>query len=167
MGEAKVGEAFITHEFDEAIAIQQVIVDAETTLATKHPVGTAKTAIKASLTDDKAFLQQLRTLGKAHDATGEVEDVAGGLKELMEETLETATTEGADSDFYEAHAVLLNLKRKQMDSAGGMLAIARELDDTELRQAATAFQKAQKTSSQALTDELAAYAVRIATASAA
>ncbi len=167
MGEAKVGEAFITHEFDEAIAIQQVIVDAETTLATKHPVGTAKTAIKASLTDDKAFLKQLRTLGKAHDATGEIEDVAGGLKELMEETLETASTDGADSDFYEAHAVLLNLKRKQMDSAGGMLAIARELDDAELRKAATAFQKAQKASSQALTDELAAYAVRIATASAA
>ncbi len=167
MGEAKVGEVFITHEFDEAIAIQQVIVDAESTLATKHPVGTAKTAIKASLTEDKAFLQQLRRLGKTHDATGEIEDVAGGLKELMEETLETATTEGADSDFYEAHAVLLNLKRKQMDSAGGMLAIARELDDSELREAATEFQKAQKASSQALTDELASYAVRIATASAA
>ena len=27
MSEAKVGEAFITHEFDEAIAIQQAIVD--------------------------------------------------------------------------------------------------------------------------------------------
>ena len=38
----------------------------------------------------------------------------------MEETLETATTEGADSDYYEAHAVLLNAKRKQMDSAGGI-----------------------------------------------
>ena len=29
MGEAKVGEEFIKHEFDEAIAIQQCIVDAE------------------------------------------------------------------------------------------------------------------------------------------
>ena len=37
MGEAKVGEAFIKHEFDEAIAIQQCIVDAETTLATSPP----------------------------------------------------------------------------------------------------------------------------------
>jgi hypothetical protein len=163
MGEAKVGNEFIKHEFDEAIAIQQSIVKAETTLATKHPVGSARTAIKASLADDETFLTQLRTLGKEHKATGEVEDVAGGLKELMETTLATATTEGADSDFYEAHAVLLNLKRKQMDSAGGMLAIARKKEDAELRKASTAFQKAQKSSSEALTDELASYAVKIAT----
>jgi hypothetical protein len=163
MGEAKVGEEFITHEFDEAIAIQRCIVDAETTLSTKHPVTSAKTAIKASLADDKTFLKQLETLGKQHDATGEIEDVAGGLKALMEDTLETATTEGADSDFYEAHAVLLNLKRKQMDSAGGMLAIARATNDAKLRTASTEFQKAQRASSKALTDELASYAVLIAT----
>jgi hypothetical protein len=166
MGEAKVGEEFLTHEFDEAIAIQQCIVDAETKLSTTHPVASAKQAIKASLADDRTFLRQLETLGKEHDATGKVEDVAGGLKGLMEDTLETATTERADSDFYEAHAVLLNLKRKQMDSAGGMLAIARETKDAELRKAATEFQQAQKTSSEALADELAVYAVRIATAAA-
>ena len=84
----------------------------------------------------------------------------------MEETLSTATKEGADSDFYEAHAVLLNLKRKQMDSAGGMLAIARDQKDTKLRDAATAFQKAQKASCEALTTELADYAVKIASAAA-
>ncbi len=147
MGEAKVGQEFITHEFDEAIAVQECIVEAETTLSTKHPQGSAKRAIKESLREDKTFLSQLKTLGKAHDATGKIEDVAGGLKELMESTLETATSEGADSDFYEAHAVLLNIKRKQMDSAGGMLAIARETGDAELRKAATDFQKAQKASS--------------------
>jgi hypothetical protein len=161
---AKTGEEFIKHEFDEAIAIQQVIVDAETKLSTAHPVPAAKTAIKASLKDDKTYLEQLRRLGKQHDATGEVEDVAGGLKELMEETLTTATEEGNDSDFYEAHAVLLNLKRKQMDSAGGMLEIARATKDTELRTAASEFQKAQKSTSESLADELASYAVRIATA---
>src|SRR4029077_20668449 len=157
MGEAKTGEEFITHEFDEAIAIQRCIVEAETTLSTAHPVSASKTAIKASLKDDKAFLTQLETLGATHDATGEVEDVAGGLKELMEETLSTATEEGADSDFYEAHAVLVKLKRKQMDSAGGMLEIARATKDTELRDAATSFQAAQKSSSQALANELASY----------
>ena len=166
MGEAKIGEDFITHEFDEAIAIQQAIVDAETALATKHPVASSKRAIKASLAEDKTFLTQLKTLGRAHDATGKVEDVAGGLKELMEETLGTATKEGADSDFYEAHAVLLNLKRKQMDSAGGMLAIARDMGDAELRTAATAFQQAQKASCDTLTGELATYAVKIASAAA-
>lgn len=165
MGEAKVGEEFVKHEFDEAIAIQQVIVDAESTLATTHPVASAKKAVKAALTEDRRFLKELQTLGKQHDATGEVEDVAGGLKELMEQTLETASTEGADSDYYEAHAVLLNLKRKQMDSAGGMLKIARDKKDTELRRAATEFQKVQKSSSQELATELAEYAVKIAAAS--
>jgi hypothetical protein len=162
MGEAKVGEEFITHEFDEAIAIQRSIVEAETALSTKHPMPSAKRAIKTALSDDKTFLAQLETLGRAHKATGKVEDVAGGLTELMTETLESATKEGADSGFYEAHAVLLNLKRKQMDSAGGMLAIARDQKDAELRKAATAFQKAQKTTAEALTDELAEYAVKIA-----
>jgi hypothetical protein len=164
MGEAKVGDEFITHELDEAIAIQQCIVDAESQLATKHPVPSAKTAIKSSLEEDRRFLRELQTLGKKHDATGEVEDVAGGLKGLMEQVLQSATSETADSEFYEAHAVLLNLKRKQMDSAGGMLAIARETKDAEMRKAATEFQKAQKASAETLTKELAGYAAKIATA---
>ncbi len=164
MGEAKTGEEFITHEYDEAIAVQVCIVEAETTLARSHPVASSKTAIKAALTEDMAFLSQLRTLGKPHGATGKVEDVAGGLKDLMEEVLETATKERADSDYYEAHAVLLNIKRKQMDSAGGMLEIARATKDTELKTAATAFAKAQKASCQILADELASYAATIATA---
>jgi hypothetical protein len=99
MGEAKTGDEFITHEFDEAIAIQRSIVDAETTLSTKDPVASAKRAIKGSLADDKAFLEQLETLGKPHGATGKIEDVAGGLTELMSGTLAMATTDGADSDF--------------------------------------------------------------------
>ena len=164
MSEAKTGEAFITHEYDEAIAVQQCIVDAETTLSTKHPQSSAKRAIKASLSEDKTFLADLKKLGKPHGATGKVEDVAEGLKDLMESTLETATKEGADSDYYEAHAVLLNIKRKQMDSAGGMLEIARATKDSQLRTAATAFQKAQKASCQTLADELAGYAAKIATA---
>ena len=164
MGEAKVGEEFIKHEFDEAIAIQQCIVDAESKLAEAHPESTAKRAIKSALTKDEKYLEQLRTLGREHGATGEVEDVAGGLTELMNSTLEKATSEGNDSDFYEAHAVLLNLKRKQWDSAGGMLAIARDQKDTELRDAAKAFQADAKETSEALTDELASYAVKIAAA---
>ena len=167
MGEQKVGEEFVTHEYDEAIAVQQCIVDAETTLSTKHPVASAKVAIKAALADDKDFLKQLKALGKPHGATGKVEDVAEGLTNLMEDVLKTATTEGADSDYYEAHAVLLNIKRKQMDSAGGMLEIARATKDTELKTAATAFAAAQKSSCQTLAGELARYAAVIATRKAA
>ena len=127
----------------------------------------AKATIKQALADDEKFLDSLKSLGKPYGATGKVEDVAKGLKDLMEGTLETASTEGADSDYYEAHAVLLNAKRKQMDSAGGMLEIARATSDSELRTAATAFAKGQKASCQALADELATFAARIATAKAA
>jgi hypothetical protein len=163
MSEAKVGEAFVKHEFDEAIAIQQAIVDAETKLATAHPMRSAKAAIKESLADDRRFLAELQTLGKKHDATGKVEDVAGGLTELMEQTLTTATGDGADSDFYEAHAVLLNLKRKQIDSAGAMVKIGRATKEPELRKAATEFARAQRTSSKTLATELAEYAAVIST----
>ena len=138
------------------------IVDAETTLAESHPVSSAKTAIKGALKRDKAYLKDLQTLGAEHGATGEVEEVAGGLGSLMEETLNKAESEGADSDFYEAHAVLLNLKRKQKDSAGGMLKIARAEKDTKLRDAAKEFERAQKEMAKTLATELAGYAVQIA-----
>jgi hypothetical protein len=165
MGEAKVGDEFVTHEFDEAIAIQRSIVKAETMLASKHPVASAKREIKSALSDDRAFLEQLEKLGKPHGATGAVEDVAEGLTELMTETIKTASSDGNDSDFYEAHAVLISLKRKQADGAGGMLAIARDQDDSALRTASLAMQRAQVASSNSLSDELAGYAVKIASAS--
>lgn len=162
MSEAKTGEDFIKHEFDEAIAIQRSIVEAERALSTTHPVATAKRAVKIALTDDQGYLKQLESAGKPHGATGKLEDVAEGMTELMTTTLESATSEKADSEFYEAHAVLVSLKRKQMDSAGGMLAIARDQGDDGLRKLATAMQRAQKSSSTVLADELAGYAVRIA-----
>lgn len=165
MSGAKVGAEFITHEFDEAIAVQQSIVDAQVALSDAHPVATAKRAIKASLADDRRFLADLKRFGKQHDATGKVEDVAGGLKELMETTLDGARKDGADSDFYEAHAVLLNLKRKQMDSAAAVVKIARATKDTDLRDAAIAFERGQRESSRTLARELADYAVDIAQAS--
>jgi len=157
-----MGEAFIKHELDEAIAVQQCIVEAETRLAGSHPAPSAQRVIKQSLSDDKQFLSELQRLGREHQATGEVEDVAGGLKELTDTILKSATQEGADSDFYEAHAVLLNLKRKQMDSAGAMIKIARAQKDTKMRDAASKFERAQKDTAKALSAELATFAVQIA-----
>ena len=161
MGEAKVGTEFIKHELDEAIAIQRTIVDAEQRLGEVHPEAESKRFIEQTLKEDKKFLEQLEQLGQQHGATGEVEEVAGSLQELMETTLETA--EQADSEAYEAHAVLLNLKRKQQDSASAMLKIAREMKDTEMRDAASEFEKATKQSANTLADQLAVLAVRIAT----
>jgi len=161
MAEAKMGEDFIKHEFDEAIAIQRCIVQAEERLSTAHPEAEAKRSIERGLKQDQKFLQQLEQLGGEHGATGEVEEVAGGLQQLMQTVLETA--EEAESEAYEAHAVLLNLKRKQQDSASAMLKIAREMKDTKLRDAASEFEKGTKDSANELADLLAVLAVKIAT----
>jgi hypothetical protein len=160
VGEAKYGEEFITHEFDEAIAIQQAIVDGADTLSNAHSRPASKRLIKTALREDTKFLNELKRLGKKHDATGKVEGVAQALKELMDETAQSAAE--APSESYEAHAVLINLKRKQQDSAAAMVKIARDLKDTEMRDAATEFGRATKASAQELAKDLAAFAVEIA-----
>jgi len=161
VAEAKMGEQFIKHELDEAIAIQQCIVDAEQQLSQSHPEADAKRVMKTSLREDEKFLKELQKLGKPLGATGEVEEVAGGLKQLMEQTLQSAGE--AESEAYEAHAVLLNLKRKQQDSAAAMLKMAREMKNTEMRDAAQAFEKGTKESANELASQLANLAVKIAT----
>ena len=161
MSEAKVGPEFIKHELDEAIAIQRTIVTAEERLSSAHPEADSKRAIERFLKQDQKFLEKLEQLGQQHGATGEVEEVAGSMQQLMETTLQTA--EEAPSEAYEAHAVLLNLKRKQQDSASAMLKIAREMKDTEMRDAAAEFEKGTKESANELADQLAALAVKIAT----
>jgi hypothetical protein len=153
---------FVKHEYDEAIAVQQGIVEAETELARKHPSSSSRAAIKDSLNQDRAWLKRFKQLGKPHGASGQREDVADGLVTLMEQTLRSATEEGTDSGYYEAHAVLLTLKRKQMDSAGGMRRIGTAIDDQELRESAQAFGRDQRSSSQVLARELAAMARTIA-----
>ena len=134
MGEAKVGDEFITHEFDEAIAIQRSIVAAEEKLSKDHPRAEAKRLIKTALKEDQRYLEQLEALGLRHGATGKAEEVASALDELMVETSEK--TAEAASEAYEAHAVLVNLKRKQQDSGAAMVRIARAMKDTKLRDAA-------------------------------
>ena len=160
MGEAKVGQEFITHEFDEAIAVQRTIVTAEEQLSKSHPFPAAKRSLTSSLKDDRKFLAALEKLGREHGATGKVEEVAGALQQLMQETAEKASE--AESEAYEAHAVLLNLKRKQQDSASAMLKIARAEKDTKMRDAAQEFEKGTRESAKELSTQLAAFAVAIA-----
>lgn len=160
MGEAKVGEAFVQHEFDEAIAIHRAIVEAEEQLSKTHPAPEAKRAIKAELAKDQRFLRQLEKLGMQHGASGKVEEVAGSMRQMMQETAEKATE--AASEAYEAHAVLVSLKRKQQDSAAAMLKIARALKDSEMLDAARDFSRETKAGAQELANQLAAFAVTIA-----
>jgi hypothetical protein len=161
MAEAKMGAEFIRHELDEAIAIQRTIVDAEERLGTVHPEAETKRTIQRGLREDQKFLRQLEQLGQEHGASGKVEEVAGGLQQLMQTTLQTA--QEAESEAYEAHAVLLNLKRKQQDSATAMLKMARKMKDTKMRDAAQAFEKGTRESAKELSNQLAMLAVRIAT----
>jgi hypothetical protein len=162
MGEAKVGDEFITHEFDEAIAIHRSIVDAEKSLARSHPVTEVKRTLQGFVREDERFVSELEELGREMGATGKREEVAGSMAELMETTLQSAPE--AESEAYEAHAVLLSLKRKQQDSALAMIRIARDRKDKRMRDAAMRFERFQRTSARELGDSLADFARRIASA---
>ena len=154
------GAEFIKHEFDEAIAIQQSIVASGKTLSTSHPMPEVKKQLTADLKVDQRHLASLEKLGKPYGAMGKREEVAQSLGQLASETASKAGSE--ESEAYEAHAVLLNLKRKQQDSADAMVKIARDRKETQLRDAATKMKKEIKTSADELAKSLANFAVRIA-----
>ena len=156
------GTEFIKHEFDEAIAIQRSIIEAGERLSTSHPVADVKRQLKAGLKTDKEHLKQLERFGKPYGAVGKQEEVAEALGTLADETSQKAGSE--QSEAYEAHAVLLNLKRKQQDSADAVIKIARDRKETELRDAATKMKKEIKASADTLAKSLADFAVRIAQA---
>jgi hypothetical protein len=161
MAEAKTGKAFIKHEFDEAIAVQRAIVEAERILREAHPMPEAKTAIRKLMKTDEQTLEQLTTLGKKFGATGKAEEVAKAMQELSSTTNESAKE--APSEAYEAHAVLLAMVRKQQDSAGAVVKIAQELGDSEVKTAATDMQRASKQGAEELSTLLSKLAVDIAT----
>lgn len=161
MSEAKYGRAFIKHEFDEAISIQSVMLETARKLADAHPEPAARRLIKGMVRDDERQLRELEQLGSPYGATGKVEDVSEALGDLARSAAKSASE--ADSEAYEAHAVLLTLKRKQQDSAGAVLKIARALKETEMRDAARAMLRDTKAAAQALADSLADFAVVIAT----
>jgi hypothetical protein len=155
-----VGRKFITHEFDEAIAIQRAIVDAERSLSALHPVAKVKRQLKSDLRADRRHLDRFMAFGKRFDATGRQEEVAMALASLADGTAKKAGD--AHSEAYEAHAVLLTLKRKQQDSADALIKIARELGERDLRDAVIATRREVKHSADGLGKSLAAFALQIA-----
>ncbi len=156
------GTEFIKHEFDEAIAIQHSIIESGRALSASHPVGEVKRQLKADLKVDERHLAKLQKFGKPFGASGKREEVAEALGNLAGETSRKAGTEASEA--YEAHAVLLNLKRKQQDSADAVVKIARDRKDAELRDAATQMKREVKASADKLAKSLADFAVRIASA---
>jgi hypothetical protein len=156
------GQAFITHEFNEAIAVQQAIVQAGRQLAASVPVPEARRSLKQGLKEDERLLKELEKLGRKFGATGEREEIAAAMEQLAQQTTESAGS-GDESEAYEAIAVLVSLKRKQQDAAGSIQKIARKLRDTEMRDKAGEFQKAMKQGSDELVKQLGQMAVQIAT----
>jgi hypothetical protein len=154
------GTEFIKHEFDEAIAFQQTVVETGEILGRKHPVADAKKLLKSQLATDKRHLATLQKFGKPFGATGKREEVVEAMAGLAEET--RAKAEAEESEAYEAHAVLLTLKRKQQDSADAIVKIARDRKDTDLRDAAMEMKKEIKAGADELGKSLADFAVRIA-----
>ena len=113
------GTEFIKHEFDEAIAIQQSIVESGAALSTSHPVAAVKRQLKSHLKVDREHLTKLRAASASRTAPAASRRRSRRHSDdLADETAKKAGKE--ESEAYEAHAVLLNLKRKQQDSAGAM-----------------------------------------------
>jgi protein-disulfide isomerase-like protein with CxxC motif len=158
----KTGQEFIKHELDEAIAIQQAIVDAEQRLASEHPLKEAQQLIERAHKQDTKQLQTLQKIGQRFGASGKQEEVSSAMTQLMEETASSASQ--AESEAYEAHAVLVTLKRKQADAGDAMVKIAREMKDDEMKSAANELHDSSKRSAQELADALSKMAVQIATA---
>jgi len=154
------GQEFVTHEFDEAIAVQTAIVDAGEKLSGDHPWTEARRVIQSALQQDRSQLTQLAKYGKKFGAAGKREEVAGALAALMEETAAKASTE--ESEAYEAQAVVLNLKRKQQDSADAVHKMARDMGEIALRDDALKMKRAIKRSADDLAKNLSRFAVRIA-----
>lgn len=160
MSEAKQGREFIKHELDEAIAFQSVIVETGRSLGKSHPHAESRRLIKGMVASDERHLRELQRIGKPFGATGKEEEVVSAMAALARETAEKAGE--AESEAYEAHAVLLTLKRKQQDGAAAVLKIARSLKDTDMRDSAQQMLRDTKAAAQELADALATFAVRIA-----
>ena len=162
MAQAREGEAFIRHEFDEAIVVQQAIVEAERGLSRDHPLPDAREAVGRMLRQDEEQLRTLESIGKRYGAEGkEKDEVSSGMERLARETTETAKG-GPDSEKYELHAVLLTMKRKQQDASSAIVQIARNMDDKELKTAATEMHKSMQSSAEELSKHLATLAVDLA-----
>jgi hypothetical protein len=162
MSEAKQGREFIKHELDEAIAFQSVIVETGRSLGKSHPDPESRRLIKDMVTRDERQLRELQRIGKPFGATGKEEEVVTAMADLARATAEKAGE--ADSEAYEAHAVLVTLKRKQQDGGAAVLKIARALKDTDMRDSARQMLRDTKRSAQELADALASFAVTIASA---
>ncbi len=156
------GQDFIRHEFDEAIAVQESIVRGATALAQVHPMPEGKRLLKTAARDSERWLTRLQQRGKQNGATGEREEVAAGIDKLATTTMENARG-GEASEVYEAHAVVINAIRKQQDSAGSIIRIARSMKDSEMATEARVMQRASRTTANGLAKNLTELAVVIAT----
>src|SRR5262245_24250593 len=113
MGIASEGKAFIQHEIDAAIAVQQEIVDAERALAQRHPLEEAKDAIGRMIDADERSLHRLQDLARKIGSTSGTDEMAAARQ-----TSSVSMAAGdAPSDAYAAHAALVSNLRKQQDSS--------------------------------------------------
>jgi hypothetical protein len=156
------GQDFIRHEFDEAIAVQQAIVRGAGELAAVHPLPDGQKQLKTVASESARWLKRLEKRGQQFGASGKKEEVAGAIDQLAATTMEHAR-EGEPSEVYEAQAVVLNAIRKQQDSAGSIVKIARSMKDREMATEAREMQKACKSSADDLAKNLTELAVVIAT----
>lgn len=155
------GQEFVRHEFDEAIAVQQSIVRAARELAGVHPMPEAKRQLQTAARESEQWLTRLQKAGSKFGATGKKEEVASGIDQLANTTLQNARG-GDPSEVYEAQAVVINAMRKQQDSAGSIIKIAQSMRDRELAAEGREMQRATKRTADELAKNLTQLAVVIA-----
>lgn len=160
MAEQRQGQSFVKHEFEEAITIQQAIVEGERELSQSAGLPEAQEQIKAALPKDEECLKRLQQFGQQFGVDGAKDPISSAMEQLMQESGQSAS-KGPESEKYEAQAVLLTLKRKQTDAAGAIAEIAKQMGNPELKAAAIEIQKAMKSSADDLASSLAKLAVTI------
>ena len=78
------GQAFITHEFNEAIAVQEAIVESGRQLSESVTVLDAQKSLKQGLKEDERLLKELQKLGEKFGDT-DVRDKAGEFQKAMKD----------------------------------------------------------------------------------
>lgn len=158
-----VGTRFVTHVFDETVALQRTLLAAETALADRHWDEQTRRLIRDALTDDRRLLADWERLGARYGASGIDGVTAAGVTEMVDQLTAPWLADGAASDLYDLHALVVTTKYRQQHNAAALRRFAPVLGDREVRSTAIDAERCQRLTGRALGRVLLALAKAIAT----
>lgn len=157
------GPGFVTHVFDETVALQRALLAAETSLADRLLDDETRRLVRAALADDRRLLVDWERLGARYGASGVDGVIAAGVAEMVDQLTAPWLAERAASDLYDLHALVVTTKYRQWHNATTLRRFAAVLGDREVRSTADDAERSQRTSGRALGRALVAFAKSIAT----